>query len=389
MGRKTRIAFIAHDCSLFGAQRSLLSLLLNLDRNKFDPIVIIPYEGPFADIVRKANIPCHTAKMSRWIRTAIEKKGLYVLRFLISAPRRIYHLWKLLNSLHVDIVYTNTIVNIDGALAAKLLGKKHIWHLREGVRGNKQLSSCFPVSFIPGIIRFLSDQIIVNSQWLNIHSFGRKSSGKIVYNGINPSTFSTFYGSENDIRRDLGIPDTSQLIVSIGSIDPRKGHDIFIKASEFICRESDNVYGLIVGGGETVYENYLRGLIQQRRLHNKVFFLGWRNDVPLIIAQCDALVLASEQEPFGRVLIEAMALKKPIVATKSGGPEEIVVDGETGYLVPVHDPAAMANSIMMLLSNKDLCAKMGIAGYNRMLRFFSEEAYVTALERIIADVASN
>ena len=385
--KKTRIAFIAHDCSLFGAQRSLLSLLLNLDRNNFDPIVIIPYEGPFADIVRQAGIPCHLAKMSRWVPLATEKHAAYALLFILSTPYRVYSVLKLLTSLNIDIVYTNTIVNIDGALAAKLLGKKHIWHLREGVQGNKQLSPCFPASLIPDIIRALSNQIIVNSQWLGRHYFGTDSVARIVHNGINHETFSLIHDSGPRIRHELGLPETSRLIVSIGSMDPRKCHDIFIKASEIVCAKSKTVYALIVGAGNDAYERHLKTLVMQRCLRDRVLFLGWRNDVTRIVAESDVLVLASDQEAFGRVLIEAMALKKPIVATRSGGPEEVVVDGETGYLVPIRDPVAIADRIIELLTNKHLCETMGTAGYERLLQVFSEEGYVASLEKMISDVA--
>ena len=385
--KKIRIAFIAHDCSLFGAQKSLLSLLLNLDREKFEPIVIIPYEGPFADMIRQAGIQCYIAKMSHWVPLATKKNAAYTIRFILSTPCRVYSLLKLLTSLKIDIVYTNTIVNIDGALAAKLLKKKHIWHLREGVKGNRQLSSCFPTSLIPSIVRTLSSQIIVNSRWLGIHYFDKDSVAKIVYNGINTKTFYSTNGIEPSVRWELGLQETSQLIIAIGSMDPRKCHDIFIKAAEIVCAKFDNVYALIVSSGNDTYESHLKTLVEQRCLQGRVLFLGWRNDVSRIIAESDIIVLASEQEAFGRVLIEGMALKKSLVATRSGGPEEIVVDGETGFLVPIQDPMAIADRVIELLAHKHLREIMGAAGHLRVEQFFSEEVYVASLENLISELA--
>jgi hypothetical protein len=233
---KIRIAFIAHDCSLFGAQRSLLSLILNLNREIYDPVVIIPYDGPFAEVIKRSGIPIYLAQMYRWVPAAKEKGLIYTLRFILSAPSRIYRLVRLLYRLQVDVVYSNTVTNIDGAIAAKLLGKKHIWHLREGVNGNTQLSSYIPSSLIPPIVRALSHKVIVNSRWLGTHYFGENSDASIVFNGINLASFVPRYEPQPSLRQELGLSEGSLVIASIGSMDKRKGR--WVQKPLKICWEN-------------------------------------------------------------------------------------------------------------------------------------------------------
>ncbi|GFE58484.1 glycosyltransferase family 4 protein [Geobacter sp. AOG1] len=383
-----RIAFIAHDCSLFGAQRSLLSLLLNIDRNKFEPVVIAPYHGPFLDIVQKAGIPCHVVHMSRWIPLVTEKSGQGFFAFLISLPIRIYRLTSLLSRLKVDIVYSNTVVNADAAIAAKLLRVKHIWHLREGVNNSKQVSSYLPPIVLPYIIRSLSSKVIVNSQWLGQHYFGKESEAVVVYNGIDSSELISKNAKSMSLRKELGLPDNCRLIVSIGALDPCKRHDVFIQASEIISSCLDDVYYLIVGLGYDDCTRKLKSLAEGCAIPEKILFLGWRDDVARILSEIDVIVIASDQEGFGRVVVEGMALKKPVVSTRCGGPEEIIVNGETGYLVPISDPEALAEHVMLLLNNDQQRSAMGLAGYKRMQEHFSEVNYVKSIEKILESVAT-
>ena len=106
------------------------------------------------------------------------------------------------------------------------------------------------------------------------------------------------------------------------------------------------------------------------------------------MAELDIIVIASEQEAFGRVVIEAMALKKAIVATRCGGPEEIITDGVTGFLVPVRDAASMANRIMALAMNPELRRRVGVEGFETVDRKFSVKAYTKNLQQIIREAAS-
>jgi glycosyltransferase involved in cell wall biosynthesis len=326
--------------------------------------------------------------MPRWIPLTDEKSTQGFKYLLRSLPRRIYRLASLFSRLKVDIVYTNTVVNADAAIVARLLGIKHVWHLREGVRNSQQLSSYLPFFVVPYIVRALSRKIIVNSQWLGHHYFGKKSPAVIVYNGINISELSGKSAGDISLRQELGLPDNCRLIASIGALDPGKGHDVFIRAAELIGSYLEDVYFVIVGNGSEECTQSLKAMAESSCIAGKILFLGWRDDVTRIISEIDVLVIASNQEAFGRTVIEGMALKKPIVATQCGGPEEVVVHDETGYLVPTKDPEALAEHIMLLLNNDQLRLGMGMAGFKRVQELFSEENYVSSIEKILERVAA-
>jgi glycosyltransferase involved in cell wall biosynthesis len=386
--KKIKIAFVCHDSGLYGAQKSILTLLLHLNEDVFEPHVIVPSHGPFVEQLQKVKIPFYVVEMPRWIPSPGEISFKYLRKFFKNFFLRLHDLSNLLLKLNVDIVYTNTIVNINGAIAAKLIKKKHVWHLREAIKGNRELSSFLPSFLLPYIIKSLSNRILVNSEWLRNHYFGDDANIQVVYNCADPSDLKLMNSDKISLRQELGIPEHSYLIASIGALHARKGHEIFIRASEKIWSQYNNVFFLIIGSGESEYQKYLQSLAQSLPSQSRILFLGWRDDITSIIAGLDVVVVASQQEPFGRVIIESMAQGKPIVATRSGGPVEIVVDGVTGYLVYPRDDSAIAASVLRLLNDEKLRYSMGQAGYKRVTEKFSIDSYMADIEKTITAVHS-
>jgi glycosyltransferase involved in cell wall biosynthesis len=118
-------------------------------------------------------------------------------------------------------------------------------------------------------------------------------------------------------------------------------------------------------------------------LENKVFFTGYRRDVPALMGMMNVIVHSSiRPEPFGMVLIEGMAMKKPVVASRGGGPLDIVIEGETGFLAEMGDSRAMSKAITYLLNHPALRKKMGLAGHHRVVRDFASPRYAEQMERI-------
>jgi glycosyltransferase involved in cell wall biosynthesis len=145
---------------------------------------------------------------------------------------------------------------------------------------------------------------------------------------------------------------------------------------------------LLIGAalfGEEEYERKLRVLTIELGLSDAVEFAGFRTDIHEHIAQLDIVVHASTTgEPFGQVIIEAMAAGKPVVATNGGGVPEIVLDGETGLLVPMGDPAAMADAIRWMIDNPNSAAEMGCTGRRRVEENFTIEKTVTRVEAVLS-----
>ena len=168
----------------------------------------------------------------------------------------------------------------------------------------------------------------------------------------------------------------------------RKGLTTFLDAAAQIARRNPDVNFLIIGRGQDAYVESVRRHAVSLGIADAVHFLGWRADVPALLCKCDVLVIASEQEPFGLTAVEAMALGVPVVATRSGGPEEIIEHGRTGHLVPTNSPESIAQAVTSLLANDELHRAISEAGKASVAAKFSLEAYVGGVEETILQAAA-
>jgi glycosyltransferase involved in cell wall biosynthesis len=136
------------------------------------------------------------------------------------------------------------------------------------------------------------------------------------------------------------------------------------------------------------YTERLHQYVERNQLEQYVKFWGFRTDIPEILAQLDILVLPSLQEPFGKIVIEAMAMKKPVVASKVGGVPEIVVDEKTGLLIPPGDSDAIRQALEHLLSDQEKRKEMGVEGRKRVEQMFTLEKHVHKIQQIYEEVLS-
>jgi glycosyltransferase involved in cell wall biosynthesis len=292
--------------------------------------------------------------------------------------------WKILkniNNYEIDLIHANgSRCMIYGGIAGRLKGIPVIWHVRI-VERDRLLDR-----FLAG----LASRIIVISNSVNNRFIYLKNKEKIrvVYNGVDISDFTPDEASGGSIRSEFSIGAEEIIIGTISQFIPMKGLEFFIEAAKFVVEKVNNVKFLIVGKrvGDDTYERKLKGLVKDLGIENKVIFTGYRNDIKNVIASMDIFVLASIGEGFGRVLIEAMALKKPIVAAKSGGIPEIVSDGETGILVPEKDSLEIASAVIKLIKEKDLGERMGLAGRKRVEEMFTIERHAREIEKQYASL---
>jgi glycosyltransferase involved in cell wall biosynthesis len=203
----------------------------------------------------------------------------------------------------------------------------------------------------------------------------------VVHNPVDLQRLQT-NSDPNDIRREIGVCETTPLVGMIAHLTPWKGHDVFLETAQQVARSVPEARFLVVGGqiytthGHTGYDEHLTRRVAQLGLTDKVFFLGVRDDVPEILKALDVIVHSpTSPEPFGRVLAEAMAAARPVVAVRSGGIPEIVEDGETGYLTGVGDVDALSAAVVRLLLDRPLRDRLGSAGRRRAQRMFGIDAH--------------
>jgi glycosyltransferase involved in cell wall biosynthesis len=207
----------------------------------------------------------------------------------------------------------------------------------------------------------------------------------VVHDGIDLAGFRPTR-SAAEVRAALGMDACDPVIGITANVNPWKGQEILVRAVAELSADFPRLGCLVVGGLVRGAEPYLAGMeafVAERGLGSRVRFVGARSDIADIVASLDVLVHASiTPEPFGRVLIEGMALGRPIVATAGGGVPEIVVDGQTGLLVPGGDVGAMAAALRRLLGDPALRQRFGAAGLARARSHFSLESYVAGVEAV-------
>ena len=190
----------------------------------------------------------------------------------------------------------------------------------------------------------------------------------VVHNGIPEPKRGTPVDAKA-IRSSLGIKDERPLVVCAARLEPEKDIPTLIRAMEIVRHTLPQIACAIAGDGSQ--KALLECEIEARGLAGTVSLLGFQADIHSLIHACDLFVLPSLAEPFGLAILEAMALAKPVIATRVGGPLEIILDHTTGLLVPPSDPRALAAAMATLASNRGLASQMGGTGRARFCRKFT------------------
>jgi glycosyltransferase involved in cell wall biosynthesis len=388
-----RVLFISHDAGMWGAQRTLLTLLSAIDRRVCSPLLVVPNEGPLGEMAAGNGIPVFVRNMVHWISdssaTSPMRRLRYRYRFLRTLNVRCKAIERLITENGIDLVYTNTVTCIEGAIAAKRTRKPHLWHIHEPIMRNSELIPLLPFWFYCAVMKSMSNSVIFPSKALAIDypQFSRMSY--IVYNGLPPTFVRDRPLARAKLKNILCSDTAGKLIAVLGALQPRKDILTFLTAAEQVAKRVENSIFLIVGTGFENYTNLIRNRIKELNLDSKVILLGyWKDDVYDLLAAIDVLVISSEQESFGLTAIEALAMETPVVATRCGGPEEVLMDGKTGFLVPVKEPGPMADAIVRLLMSPELARCMGATGRKHVSEFFGVDRYVQGIQRAIQETGS-
>lgn len=198
----------------------------------------------------------------------------------------------------------------------------------------------------------------------------------VVYNGIDVEKFAV--ASPGMLRKELALSAKVKIVGMVGRVHPSKGHLTFLQSIPEIRSATPDTAFIVVGGGD---------ISQFKRMDANVHFLGMRSDIPEIMKDLDVFVMASRNEPFGLVTVEAMAASAPVVATNTGGTAEIITDGHTGLLFPPEDPAKLAQTIIRILTDNNLADKLKEGGLNTAKKF-NIKNMATNIRNIYQDILS-
>jgi len=398
---RTHILYVA-EYSTGGSIESLLCLVGGLDKGSFkatvlfytmpDPAVCERVESAGAEILalyprsshkstpkelKKYNLQTRVRKaFGRRIERVYEsiKFALHFFRYRLSIYRAIR---RKVTEIRPDLMHMNNgvVSDMPGIMAARVTRIPAICHIRT-LRKLTHLS----IVAARSVKRFLC---ISNAVQERLIDNGIESSHCVVVpNSVDTEIFSESTVSAIDIRSEFGWDEKQTVFSLVGRVVSWKGQDYFIKAIAEARRIDASIRGLIVGDGETSssnneYVSKLRSLISDLKLDDSVMFTGHRSDVPNIMKSTDAVICASSlPEPFGRVIIESMAVGTPVVATDAGGAPDIISDGVNGLLAPVKDSAALAAAMLRLSQDSGLVQKLRSAAMQTVADRYTVKRHV-------------
>ena len=362
-----RITHIIKATGIAGAERHLITMLPELDRQRFDICVIILTEPK--------------QPVDQFLIT-LQQTGIKSERMIINGHADLYLVFRLvrrLRDLDPCVVHTHLLhADLYGTVAARMAGVPAIISSRHN---DDPFRARWPLSFLLRIINRYTNRFIAISE--RVRAFTVKTEKvpvsvvDTVYYGLAVDT--EYNRHVIDARDEFGLL-KGPLLVCAARLTEQKGHKWLLRAFRLVVNQLPETSLLLLGDGPL--REHLEDTVVNLDLAKNVKFAGWRTDVMNILPSTDLFVLASEWEGFGLAILEAMSFSLPIIATKVGGIPEVVLDGETGWLVKARDSDALAGSILAALSSPDKMLQCGQRGKLRVQDTFSVQKMIFDTEKI-------
>jgi glycosyltransferase involved in cell wall biosynthesis len=377
--RPRHVLFFGHSPLQGGAELCLDTTLRHLTPGKYRATVIFPREGPMAESARSLGLRVEIMPLAWWMNWP--PSPWYYRNILFASPANILRLARFIRRERVDLVYTNTVSIFESAFAARLAGVPHVWHCHEVLGPGTTKHHVLPMAAHYRLIRCLSDRIIFesNSAKAACASLRDCEHSLVVYNSLRFPPDELAWPGESG-RRRLGVAPGDLLVGFVGQFFDRKNPLMLVRAASLL-QDRPGLKFLFVGDGPLRTDMVKQ--IEALGVADRCILIDFQKDIRWVMRALDVLALPSRQESFGLVLVEAGACGKPVIATRTEGPTEIVQDGETGFLVENDNAQDLAQKIELLARGGADRRQMGAAGARRVRELFSAGANTRRIETII------
>lgn len=379
VGMKTnRFVLVIHSSSeLYGSSKIILQVLRAYRQEGLEPVILLTSTGPFKDLLEQESFIVYVRNLGILRRKYVTVSGL------INRGVRILKAFRFLSGLHkkyrFSLVYSNTLAVVVGAIWAKTKGLPHCWHIHEIIPGKGPLvlflsklldaSTPFPIAV---------SHAVATTWQSRLH----KSTLQVIHNAI---PYQEYLQASPTLRQELGLKAEQVLIGMIGRINPGKGQLFFLSLAAGLCENYEHLHFVLVGDPFPGYEPILDQIhqkIEAEGLQSKVSYLGFREDIPEILASLDIFVLPSVlPDSFPTVILEAMAAGKPVLASRSGGASEMILPEETGYLYPIQGFDQAMGYLEKLIEQSEIRKSFGISARTRVLEAYSLEKFESSIRR--------
>lgn len=393
--KPVRVLFYEHntDGTVGGSHYCLLEICRVADRSRIDPVVVFAQENSLLDAFRATGVPILLMPPSRVVRLG---SGSGVLRPLQKVLQSVANAFRTLvvDSLRwawclrrnrIDVLHLNNSSGGDhevvlGALLCRVpvvahqrgypqdVGDRERWFARH-LRAIVAISTSVQEDLAR--LRLTAEKVV------------------LIHDGIDPERIVAAASATDGVRAQFGIPSDAPLVGVVGNVKAWKGQDTLVRAMPQVLRRFPDAYCLIVGSvADEPYRALMQRHIVEAGIAARVVFTGYQRHPAAFMAQMSVVVHTSTApEPFGLVVLEGMALGKPVVATAHGGPTDIIVNGASGYLTLPGDDGALARVLVELLADAALRERVGSAGRQRLNEAFTALSSVRALESVLLGAA--
>lgn len=366
------ILFITPEPSLFGANRSLITLIEDLkNRYKINPVLLVSNKGNnkeyknFKELCSRKGISVVYIKFYTWQCDCSIAKMKDVMKRQLNSILLKRVCFKL-KKYQFDIVHTNTSVTHLGQLIADKYHVPHIWHVREFGKEDYNLRYIYNQSYVSKMYRRAKIVIAISdSIKQKIKEISPESNICLIYNGV----------SEGSRLLKKEIDRFCIEFCCVGRISEGKNQFEILEAVKILKKQRITDFKIyFIGSGDASYLNKMEQFIQYNDLQKNIEFLGYRNDVFKLLENMDVGIIASSMEAFGRVTVEYMLAQMPVIGADTGGTRELLKDTEFGFLYEHGRPESLAAHMAVLMKNPYMIRSLGTKAQKTAQELYSVKA---------------
>lgn len=377
-----KILFYNHTGQVSGAERLLLMILSQIDRDSFEPLVVCPEQGPLQEMATDLGVPVESVA---GLEARFTWRADHLVRYCKSFLGVISQLRHRVINANPDWLHANSIRAGLVATAATLgLGTKVVWHLHD-------LLPRHPLSTLIRVFAALSSRtrMIAVSEAVARNFRGRTprflhARVSVILNAIDLGKFHPDHLAKRRIRKELRYRENDLVLGIVGQLTPRKGQLELLRAFRAALTEVPDMVLLVVGAPlfnrDEEYREQLKNTAAELGIEQRVRMLGARNDIGAIMQALDVLIVNSSAEPFGLVVLEAMASGTPVLAAAVDGIPEIIEPDKNGCLFPPRDEVALAEAIVNLNRRPAFRERLAEQGRQDVVEHFSLDRYLADLQ---------
>ena len=362
--KKIHVMQVTFGMPIGGMERVIIDLCRYIDPDRYRfSICCTSVRGPLADLIEAEGVPIiyceNQSRVAKYLR------GLELSRVFRKSDIDILHT-------HHMPAFIDTVIGTRFARVPVLINTDHC----------KNYPDKKHLMVMERMASYFADEIVAVSNHTRhemIHYEKiRPEKVSVIYNGVNIKL--TRNEPPEVLRKEIGLKMDDFVIGTVGRAVDQKGFDLLLRSVPYILKQFPDTKFVIVGGGER--EQDLKRLASELKISGQVIFTSWRRDAVDLIQTFDVFALTSVFEGMPMVLLEAMALSKPIVATSVGGVPEVVQNGYSGSVIDRRDPELLAKALMELIHDQDLAQKMGSHGRIRYEQYFTAEKMASSYEKL-------